>query len=162
MRTERVSLAVKPSAYWMPQDDTLLLNRDVAASGLHERIAPAAQAMLERQDLLKDLRLVLGSLAGHPQPTHSQVEEALGRAEIDGFDVANIQSQCGIGVLRNRIRPVLKLRGVSDDGLDDATDTSGLTEWLSKNAKNPRVVHRGPDGCGARVLRRLRDGIQGM
>lgn len=127
----------KPSAYWMPQDDTLLLNRDVATSGLHERIAPAAQAMLERQDLLKDLRLVLGSLAGHPQPTHSQVEEALGRAEIDGFDVANIQGQCGIGVLRNRIRPVLQLRGVSDDGLDDATDASGLTEWLSKNAKIP-------------------------
>ena len=139
----------EPDAYWMPQDDkavrggpstsgTLLLSRDVAASGLYERIAPAAQAMLERQDLLKDLRLVLGSLTGHPQPTHRQVEEALGRAEIDGFDVANIRGQCGVRVLRDRIRPVLKLLDVSDEGLDDAKDASGLTEWL-KNAKNASI-----------------------
>ena len=126
-----------PDAYWVPQDVTLLLNRDVAASGRYERIAPAAQAMLERQDLLKDLRLVLGSLAGYPQPTQPQVEEALGRAEIDGFDVANIRGQCGIKVLRDRIRPVLKLFGVSDDGLDDAKDASGLTEWLSRNSRIP-------------------------
>lgn len=127
-----------PDAYWVPQDVTLLLNRDVAASGRYERIAPAAQAMLERQDLLKDLRLVLGSLAGHPQPNHTQVEEALGRAEIDGFDVANIRGQCGIKVLRDRIRPVLKHFGVSDDDLDDAKDASGLTEWLSRNARIPK------------------------
>ena len=127
-----------PDAYWVPQDVTLLLNRDVAASGRYERIAPAAQAMLERQDLLKDLRLVLGSLAGHPQPTHTQVEKALGRAEIDGFDVANIRGQCGIKVLRDRIRPVLKLFGVSDDDLDDAKDASRLTEWLSRNARIPK------------------------
>lgn len=139
----------EPDAYWMPQDDravagglgtagTLLLSRDVAAFGQYDRIGPAAQAMLERQDLLKDLRLVLGSLVGHPQPTDRQVEEALGRAEIDGFDVANIRRQCGIRVLRDRIRPVLKLLDVSDDGLDEAKDASGLTEWLSKNARIPK------------------------
>lgn len=137
----------QPDAYWMPQADkgvrggpetsgTLLLSRVVAASGRYERIAPAAQAMLKRHDLLKDLRLVLGSLAGHPQPTHPQVEEALGRAEIDGFDVANIRGQCGIKVLRDRIRPVLKFFDVSDDGLDDAKDASGLTEWLSEDARS--------------------------
>ena len=122
----------EPNAYWVPQDDTLLLDRDVAASGLYETIAPAAQAMLERQDLLKDLRLVLGWLAGHPQPTHTQVEEALGRAEIDGFDVANIRGQCGIRVLRDRIRPVVALVGVSDSGLDDVRDLAALTAWLSE------------------------------
>lgn len=128
-----------PDAYWVPQDVTLLLNRDVAASGRYERIAPAAQAMLERHDLLKDLRLVLGSLAGHPQPTHHQVEEALGRAEIDGFDVAIIVAIIGgdIKALRDRIRPVLKHFGVSDDGFDDAKDASGLTEWLSRNSRIP-------------------------
>ena len=88
--------------------------------------------MLERQDLLKDLRLVLGSLAGHPQPTHSQVEEALGRAEIDGFDVANIRGQCGIRALRDRIRPVVALVGVSNSGLDDVRDLAALTAWLSE------------------------------
>ena len=134
----------EPQAYWLPQDGdaaggdpgtsgTLLLKRDVADHALYERIAPAAQAMLWRQDLLKDLRLVLGALAGDPQPAHSQVEDALGRAEIDGFDVANIRGQCGVRVLRDRIRPVLKLLRVPDDGLNDAEDVSGLTEWL-KNA----------------------------
>ena len=138
----------EPDAYWWPQDDKsasagtgvsgiLLLNRDFAASGLYERFAPAAQAMLGRQDLLKDLRLVLGALAGSPQPTHSQVEKALGRAEIDGFDVANIRGQCGIGPLRDRIRPILALLGVSDGGLDEVSDLAGLTAWLAHNVEVP-------------------------
>ena len=144
----------EPDAYWLPQDDksgsggrrasgTLLLNRDVAASGLHERIAPAAQAMIKRQDLLKDLRLVLGSLAGHERPAHSQVKEALGRAEIDGFDVANIRDLCGIRLLRDRIRPVLRLLDVPDEGLDDVRDVRRLTEWL-KNALNNAEVAEWP------------------
>ena len=139
----------EPDAYWWPQEDRsasagtgmsgiLLLNRDFAASGLYERFAPAAQAMLGRQDLLKDLRLVLGALAGSPQPTHSEVEKALGRAEIDGFDVANIRGQCGIGPLRDRIRPVLVLLGVSDGGLDEVSDLAGLTAWLAHNVEVPQ------------------------
>ena len=123
----------EPDAYWMPQDDTLLLNRDVAASGLYERVAPAAQAILGRQDLLKDLRLVLGSLAGQHQPTRARVEKALGRAEIDEFAVADIQDKWGgIRVLRDRIRPVVALLGVSDSGLGDLPKLAALTAWLSE------------------------------
>ncbi len=140
----------EPDAYWWPQDDKsasadsgmsgiLLLNRHFAASGLYERFAPAAQALLGRHDLLKDLRLVLGALAKSPQPTHSQVEKALGRAEIDGFDVANIRGQCGIGPLRDRIRPVLALLGVSDGGLDEVSDLTGLTAWLAHNVEVPQL-----------------------
>ncbi|MDE2761992.1 MAG: hypothetical protein OXQ94_07415 [Gemmatimonadota bacterium] len=139
----------EPDAYWWRQDDKsasagpgvsgiLLLNRDFAASGLYERFAPAAQAMLGRQDLLKDLRLVLGALAGSPQPTHSQVGKALGRAEIDGFDVANIRGQCGIGPLRDRIRPVLALLSVSDGGFDEVSDLAGLTAWLAHKFEVPQ------------------------
>ena len=121
-----------PSAYWASQDDTLLLKRDVLNSSLYERIAQASQAICERQDLLKDLRLVLGSLAGHPQPTHAQVEKALGRAEIDESAVADIQDQWGgIRMLRDRIRPVLELLGVSHSGLDDVPSLDALTGWLS-------------------------------
>ena len=138
----------EPDAYWWPQDDKsasagtrmsgiLLLNRDFTASGQYERFAPAAQAILGRQDLLKDLRLVLGALAGSPLPTRSQVDKALGRAEIDGFDVANIRGQCGIGPLRDRIRPVLVLLGVSDGGLDEVSDLTGLTAWLAHNVEVP-------------------------
>ena len=139
----------EPDAYWWPHDDKsasagtgmsgiLLLNRHFATSGLYERFAPAAQAMLGRQDLLKDLRLVLGALAGGRRPTHSQVEKALGRAEIDGFDVANIRGQCGIGPPRDRIRPVLALLGVSDGGLDEVSDLAGLTTWLVHNVEVPQ------------------------
>lgn len=138
-----------PDGYWWPQGSKsasagtgmsgiLLLNREFAASGRYEGFAPAAQAMLGRQDLLKDLRLVLGALARSPQPTHPEVEKALGRAEIDGFDVANIRSQCGIGPLCDRIRPVLALLGVSDGGLDEVSDLGGLTAWLAQDVEVPR------------------------
>ena len=59
-------------------------------------------------------------------------------AAIDTVAVANIRHLWDVGTstLVRRIRPVLQLLGVSQDGLDDAAkDTSSLTRWLSKNAR---------------------------
>ena len=128
----------EPRAHWLSQDRILVLHRDIAQGGRYEEIAAASQAVLDRQDLLKDLRLVLGALHGRPQPTRSQIEAALDRAEIDTVAVANIRHLWDVGTstLVRRIRPVLQLLGVSQDGLDDAAkDTSSLTRWLSKNAR---------------------------
>ena len=131
---ERIVASSEPSAHWLSQGDTLLVNRDVAQSCSYEEIAAASQAILERQDLLKDLRLVLGSLTGEPQPTAAQIDEALDRAEIDAEDVADIRLRWygETSMLLDRIRPVAKLLDVSDAGLDTAaTDTVRLTAWLS-------------------------------
>ena len=81
---------------------------------------------------------MLGAPNGRPQPTRSQIEAALDRAAIDTVAVANIRHLWDVGTstLVRRIRLVLQLLGVSQDGLDDAAkDTSSLTRWLSKNAR---------------------------
>ena len=120
----------EPRAHWLSQDHILFLNWDVARSGSYEEIGAASQAILDRQDLLKDLRLVLASLAGELQPTPAQIDAALDRAEIDAEAVADIRLR--IGKPLDRIRPVTKLLGVSDAGLEAAaTDTDRLTGWLS-------------------------------
>lgn len=127
-----------PRAHWISQDRILVLHREIAEDGLYEEIAAASQAILDRQDLLKDLRLVLGALQGRPRPTGSQIEAALDRAEIDAVALANIRHLWDVGtsMLVHRIRPVLQLVDVSRDGLDDAAkDTSGLTKWLSENVE---------------------------
>ena len=62
-------------AQWLP-GDVLAVRRDVQSS--YENLASAAQAMLGRQDLLKDLRLVLGSLSGRENPTLEQVKATTG------------------------------------------------------------------------------------
>ena len=131
----------EPRAHWLSRDRILVLHRDIAQCGLYEEIAAACQAILDRQDLLKDLRLVLGALHGCPQPTRSQIKAALDRAEIDAVDVANIRHlwRGDLSTLVRRVRPVLQLLGVSQDGLDDAAkDTSGLAKWLSEDDKIPR------------------------
>ena len=123
-----------PRAHWLSKDGILLLHRDVGRESLYEDIAAACQAILDRQDLLKDLRLVLGSLAGKPQPNPYQIEEALDRAEIDAEALADIRHRWygGTSTLVDRIRPVVKLLDVSDTGLDAAaTDIAQLTSWLS-------------------------------
>ena len=124
----------KPPAHWSPQDHILLLNRDVAESRSYEKMASAGQAMLDRQDLLKDLRLVMGSLPRVRQPTRAQIDKALERAEIDAETVEDIRLRWGgTAMLLDRIRPVVKLLGVSDAGLDAAaTNTEGLAKWLSE------------------------------
>lgn len=130
---KRLVARSEPRAHWLSQDGVLLLNWEVGWSGSYEGIAAASQAILDRQDLLKDLRLVLGSLDGVLQPTRVQIDSALARAEIDPEIVEDIRLRWGgTSLLLDRIRPVAKLLGVSDDGLDDAsTDIARLTGWLA-------------------------------
>ena len=131
---EGIVATSEPKAHWMAEDGILLLNRDILQRGSYEVIAAALQAVLDRQDLLKDLRLVLGSLDGELRPTRAQIDAALARAEIDSEAVADIRFKWlgQTAMLVDRIRPVVKLLGVSDAGLDDAaTDAIRLTEWLS-------------------------------
>ena len=130
---DQVVASSEPKAQWLP-GDVLAIRRDVELS--YEYLAPAAQAMLDRQDLLKDLRLVLGTLVGQKDPTPEQIEAALERAEIDAQALADIRDRWAgnISLLVDRIRPVLELLGVITDGFDAAvTDIECLTEWLSSN-----------------------------
>ena len=101
----------------------------------HGDLAPAVQALLDRQDLLKDLRLVLGALAGHEQPTPEQIALALEQAEIDAQAFADVRNRWAgrISLVVDRLRPVLALLGIHSDGLEVATDIEHLTEWLTIN-----------------------------
>ena len=126
----------EPRAHWLARDRILVVHREVAQFGRYEEIAAACQAILDRQDLLKDLRLVLSALHGRTPPTQHRIEAALDRAEIDAVAVANIRRiwDGETSLLVRRIRPVLQLLGVSPEGLDrDGKDMPGLTEWLSEN-----------------------------
>ena len=127
----------EPKAHWLSRGRILVLHREIVQDGLYEEIAAASQAVLDRQDLMKDLRLVLGGLHGCRRPRGSDIEAALDRAEIDVVALADIRHRWDgeTSTLVHRIRPVMRLLDVSDDGLDKAaTDTAGLTEWLSKAA----------------------------
>lgn len=130
---DQVVASNEPKAQWLP-GYVLAIRRDVELS--YGDLAPAAQAMLDRQDLLKDLRLVLGTLAGQKDPTSDQIGVAMERAEIDDQALADIRYQWAgnISLLVDRIRPVLELLGVLTDELDAvSTDIKCLTEWLSSN-----------------------------
>ena len=130
---DQVVASNEPAAQWLP-GDVLAIRRGVELS--YESFAPAAQAMLDRQDLLKDLRLVLGALADNEEPTLEQIVEAMERAEIDSQALADVHSRWegNTSLLVDRIRPVLALLGIPGDGLDaTATDIDHLTEWLSSN-----------------------------
>lgn len=127
----------EPRAHWLSRERVLVVHRDIVQKAAFEQAAAACQAILDRQDLLKDLRLVLGALQGHPRPTSSQVEAALDRAEIDAVAAADIRLRWEgeTRTLVHRIRPVLQLLDVCDDGLEAAaTDAAGLTAWLAENA----------------------------
>ena len=127
---ERIVASSKPKAHWLSRDNILLLTWDVVRSGSYGEIGAPCQAMLDRRNLLKDLRLVLDSLAGELRPTPARIDEALDRAEIDAGAVADIRLR--IGKPLDRIRPVAQLLGVSDDGLEAAaTDADRLDSWLS-------------------------------
>ena len=120
----------EPKAHWLSRDNILLLRSDVVGSGSYRETGAPFQAILDRQDLLKDLRLVLDSLAGELRPTQVQIDRALDRAEIDAGTVADIRLR--IGKPLDRIRPVAQLLGVSDAGLEAAaTDADRLESWLS-------------------------------
>ena len=123
----------EPKAQWLP-GDVLAIRHDIGLS--YESLAPAAQNLLDRQDILKDLRLVLRAISGQEKPSLQHIETALELAEIDAQALADIDNQWvgSISLIVDRIRPVLALLEISDDGLDlAATDIEHLTEWLSSN-----------------------------
>ena len=130
---DQVVASSEPKAQWLP-GDVLAIRHDVEFA--YESLAPAAQAMLDRQDLLKDLRLVLGALDGDKEPTADQIEAAMERAEIDAQDIADIRYQWAgtTSLLVDRIRPVLELLEIPNSGFDSAAiNIESLTEWLSSN-----------------------------
>ena len=129
---DKIVASSEPEAQWL-LGNVLAIRRDVELS--YEKLASAAQALLDRQDLLKDLRLVFGTLAGQETPTLEQIEAALERAEIDPPTFADVRHRWAgnVSALVDRIRPVLALLGVAD-GIDAAVaDTEHLREWLSSN-----------------------------
>ena len=111
----------------------LAVRRDMES---YEDLASATQALLDRQDLLKDLRLVLGALPAHGEVTAQQIEQALARAEIDSQALADVRQRWAgnTGLLVDRVRPVLMLLGIPEDGLGVvAGSVEGLADWLSAN-----------------------------
>lgn len=135
---DQVVASSAPEAHWLP-GDVLAVRRDRKLS--YGCLASAAQAMLDRQDLLKDLRLVLdalASLAGRETPTSDQVEAALERAEIDAQAIAYVRNHWAgaNSLVADRIRPVLALLEIPSEELDAAaTDIDRLIEWLSSNLR---------------------------
>ena len=123
----------EPAARWL-SDDVLAVTNEVGYC--YEALAPAVQALLDRQDLLKDLRLVLGALEGVESPSLEEIEKALERSEIDAQAFADIRSRWAgnTGLVASRIRPVAALLGVAGEGFEAATvDMDRLTDWLAAN-----------------------------
>ena len=130
---EESMAANEPPAWWLP-GDVLAVTRETGTA--HEKLAAAAQNMLERQDLLKDLRLVLGAVAGSETPSVEQLEDALDRAEIDARAFADVRSHWAgrAGELANRVRPVAVLMGADLDEFDSSElDSDGLVRWLEEH-----------------------------
>ena len=129
---ERIVARSRPRAHWLSGSGVLLLHEQIARDGMYEMMAGAAQAIMDRRDLLKDLRLVLGSLGGNRAPTRKHVDTALERAEIDAVAVADIRLKwIGTAALVDRIRPVLLILDLPDDDLDPkSTDAARLTARL--------------------------------
>ena len=123
----------EPPAWWLP-GGVLAVTRQTETA--YESLASAAQAMLGRQDLIKDLRLVLGAVAGHQVPSVEDLVVALDRAEIDAQAFADIRSHWAgkAGELANRIRPVAVLLGAEMDKFDSsALDADSLAGWLEEH-----------------------------
>ena len=123
----------EPAAQWLP-GDVLAIRSDMGLA--YEQLVPAALAILDRQDLVLDLRLVLGSLSGEQAPKLEHIEAALARADIDAQALADVNNNWAgsISIIVDRVRPVLTLLEISSDGFDFATaDIERLTEWLSSN-----------------------------
>ncbi|MXZ79850.1 MAG: hypothetical protein F4Z15_00415 [Gammaproteobacteria bacterium] len=133
MDEDNIVAETEPPAEWLP-GDVLAVRRDTDMK--HDKLATAGQAILDRQDLLRDLRLVLAPLAGQENPTLDQIEAALERAEIDAEAFADIQNRWAgtLSLVVDRIRPVLVLLDIRHDGFDvAAADIESLTEWLASN-----------------------------
>ena len=122
-----------PPAQWLP-GDVLVVRRDLTSC---KELASATQALLDRQDLLKDLRLVLGALH-QDRVTLDRIESALGGAEIDSEALADIRQRWAgtTSLLVDRVRPVVALLGIPARGLDEVgVELERLTEWLSANLR---------------------------
>ena len=131
-RDETISKS-EPPARWLAED-MLAVTPEIGDS--YEALAPPAEAMLDRQDLLKDLRLVLGALEGKYAPSRDQIEHGLERAEIDAQFFADIHSRWtgSRGVLASRIKPVVALLGIDLEEFEVAVEDMGrLTDWLQVN-----------------------------
>ena len=123
----------EPPAWWLP-GAVLAVARETGAA--YEKLAPALEAMLDRQDLLKDLRLVLGAVGGSEVPSDEEIERALDRAEIDAQAFGDVRSHWAgsAGLLADRARPVAELLGCDIDEFESAAlDVDRLTGWLGCN-----------------------------
>lgn len=120
-------------ARWLKEDKVLVVRRDIGSS--YKKLAPAVQAILNRQDLLSDLRCVLQSLDGEHSPTQEQIDDAIKEVDIDAEFLADIRRRWteDIDSLVKRVEPVLWLFEVSTDELDKIKDSQRLKEWLSGN-----------------------------
>lgn len=145
MDSDQVVARSDPRAHWLPDDRVLMLCHDAK----YDELASASQAILERQDLLKDLRLVLGALvSAAPEPTGKQIDAALDRAEIDGGAVADIRHRWfgATTLLIDRIRPVLELLAIPRAGLNAAaSDTQTLKAWLAVNLPTDDAARLPPE-----------------
>ena len=121
---------IEPDAKWLP-GNVLAIRRDVGTNW--ESLAPAAQEILDRQDLVKDLRLVLGALSGNEMPTRPQLVDALERDDIDDAALADVEQAWAekISLVVDRLRPVLAVLNLETASLDHVAASDGLTEWLS-------------------------------
>ena len=130
----KVIASANPEAAWWEDGHVLVVRR--GEDGSMERLAPAAQAMLRRQDLLKDLRLVLNTIDQDQEPTMEIIEDALDRNEIDALAVRDVRTRWDetTAWALDRVRPVLVLLGVPMQGFEEAgVDGPHLAGWLSEN-----------------------------
>ena len=124
---ERNVAGSEPRAHWLASPGVLLVDRQTVQGGRWEEMAAACQSILDRRDLLKDLRLVLGSLDGRGPlhgPSPGKIAAALDRAEIDAEALADIRLRWDgeTGVLLERLRPLAKLLGLATDDLEAGED----------------------------------------
>ena len=125
----------RPDALYL-SDDMLAIRRDVSTS--YEKLAPAVEMLLGRQDLLKDLLLVLGKLSELENPTHEQIETALEIIKIEPEELSVVLANWSenTNLLANRIRPVLALLGTPRNEFERAaTKLETLKEWLDANVQ---------------------------
>lgn len=137
----------KPAAQWLKEDKVLAVRRDIGLS--YKKLAPAVQAILDRQDLLYQLRDVLRSLDGEESPTQEQIDDAIKEVDIEDESLADIRRRWteDIDSLIKRVEPVLWLFEVSTDELDGIKDSQRLKKWLSDNFPQWRELYSKARGC---------------
>ncbi len=120
-------------AYLLPENVLAVTAGDTMTC---EHLAPAAQQLLERQDLLVDLRFILGALPRRVDVGREQIEAALLRAEIEAEEYADVYQRWEgkPSYLLDRILPVLAVLGAGDNGLDAVVgDEVSLSKWLTEH-----------------------------